>query len=82
MGKEAGALPGGNPQNLRKTEPEPATLQARRRSRHTPAVATGDLDQRLRAAAFAHLDRLRARNGDRISYRDLEAFELEGSACL
>lgn len=37
-----------------------------------------DLDERLRATAFAYLDRLRARDGDRISYRDLEAFELEG----
>jgi hypothetical protein len=36
------------------------------------------LDDRLRAAAFAYLDRLRARDGDRISYRDLEAFEFEG----
>lgn len=41
-------------------------------------VEAGDLDERLRAAAFAYLDRLRARDGDRISYRDLEAFELEG----
>jgi len=32
----------------------------------------------LRAAAFAYLDRLRARDGDRMSYRDLEAFEFEG----
>ena len=37
-----------------------------------------NLDDRLRAAAFAYLNRLRARDGDRISYRDLEAFELEG----
>jgi len=35
-------------------------------------------DERLRAAAFAYLDRQRTRDGDRISYRDLEAFELEG----
>lgn len=39
-------------------------------------VEAGDLDERLRAAAFAYLNRLRARDGDRISYR--EAFELEG----
>ena len=39
---------------------------------------TEGLDERLRAAAFAYLDRLRARDGDRTSYRDLEAFELEG----
>ena len=41
-------------------------------------MAEGDLDERLRAAAFAYLDRLRARDGDRISYRDLAAFEFEG----
>lgn len=35
-------------------------------------------DDRLRAAAFAYLDRLRARGGDSLSYRDLEAFEFEG----
>jgi putative restriction endonuclease len=40
-------------------------------------MASQDLDERLRAAAFAYLDRLRARDGDRISYRDLEAFEFE-----
>jgi putative restriction endonuclease len=41
-------------------------------------VEAAGLDGRLRAAAFAYLDRLRARDGDRISYRDLEAFEFEG----
>lgn len=45
---------------------------------HTPTVASGDLVERLRAAAFAYLHQLRARGGDRISYRDLEAFEFEG----
>ena len=44
----------------------------------TPAVQAHRLDDRLRAAAFAYLDRLRACDGDRISYRDLEAFEFEG----
>lgn len=38
----------------------------------------GDLDERLRGAAFAYLDQLTARLGDHISYRDLEAFEFEG----
>jgi len=37
-----------------------------------------DPDDRLRAAAFAYLDRLRERHGDHISYRDLEAFQFEG----
>jgi len=41
-------------------------------------MASQDLDERLRAAAFAYLDRLRARDGDRISYRDLGAFEFDG----
>jgi len=37
-----------------------------------------DPDDRLRAAAFAYLERLRQRHGDHISYRDLEAFQFEG----
>jgi len=41
-------------------------------------MSTADLDDRLRAAAFAYLDRLRERHGDHISYRDLEAFRFEG----
>ncbi len=41
-------------------------------------MAPDDLDERLRAAAFACLDRLRQRQGDRFSYRDLKAFEFEG----
>jgi putative restriction endonuclease len=38
----------------------------------------GDLDERLRAAAFAYLDELSRRTGDQVSYKDLEAFEFEG----
>lgn len=38
----------------------------------------GDLDDRLRAAAFAYLDELRRRQGEHISYRDLESFRFEG----
>lgn len=38
----------------------------------------GDLDERLRAAAFAYLDGLSLRTGDHVSYKDLEAFEFEG----
>ncbi len=38
----------------------------------------GDLDEAIRAAAFAYLDALSSRHGDRLSYRDLEAFEFEG----
>jgi hypothetical protein len=42
-------------------------------------VAGTSLDDRLRAAAFAYLSALTARAGDqRVSYRDLEAFEFEG----
>jgi putative restriction endonuclease len=42
-------------------------------------VAVHGLDDRLRAAAFAYLTGLTARAGDqRVSYRDLEAFEFEG----
>ncbi len=41
-------------------------------------VDAGDLDDRLRAAAFAYLNRLRALGGDRVSYRELEAFQFEG----
>ena len=41
-------------------------------------MSTPDLDDRLRAAAFAYLERLRERHGDHISYRDLEAFQFEG----
>lgn len=37
-----------------------------------------DLDDRLRASAFAYLDRLRARNGDRVSTRELGAFDFDG----
>jgi len=35
-------------------------------------MAGQDLDQRLRAAAFAYLDRLRARDGDRIFWHAVE----------
>lgn len=38
----------------------------------------GDLDDRLRAAAFAYLDDLRRRHGEHVSYRDLELFQFEG----
>lgn len=38
----------------------------------------GDLDDRLRAAAFAYLDDLRRRRGEHVSYRDLESFQFEG----
>ncbi len=43
-----------------------------------PHMALEDLDDRLRAAAFAYLDNLRQRQGDHASYKDLEAFEFEG----
>lgn len=36
-----------------------------------------DIDDLLRAAAFAYLDDLRRRQGDHVSYRDLEAFEFD-----
>jgi hypothetical protein len=36
------------------------------------------LDERLRGAMFAYLDELTRRQGDQVSYRDLEAFTFEG----
>lgn len=37
-----------------------------------------DYDERLRAAAFAYLDVLRAKSGDRLTSQQLTAFEFEG----
>ncbi len=37
-----------------------------------------ELDDALRAAAFAYLDELCRRKGDHLSYRDLEAFRFQG----
>lgn len=37
-----------------------------------------DVDDRIRAAAFAYLDELRRRWGEHLSYRLLESFEFEG----
>jgi putative restriction endonuclease len=38
----------------------------------------GGLDERVRAAMFAYLDEVTRRQGDQVSYRDLEAFTFEG----
>lgn len=41
-------------------------------------MVANDFDDRLRAAAFAYLDRLRAVQGDFLSHIDLKAFTFEG----
>ena len=42
-------------------------------------MAASDRDERLRAAAFAYLDSLRNRHGDRLTTQQLSEFEFEGT---
>lgn len=50
----------------------------RSRSREHPSRVTSDLDERLRAAAFAYLAEVAARSGGYVRRHELESFTFEG----